>query len=187
MSTTRIKTLLGAKVILIALVVMMVEQFVSPALRGAEPETPYKQSPGVQLSVELRDGSRVIGETMEDTLSFHSATLGEMKLRWSGIRTIDYGAETDAAHLTASNGDSFTVQLSADALRLKTEFGDTKLPMTLIRSIKVSLLTNSNGFAASGATNKRVFCWRLICGTDRTSSEKLWTTPRNSIRVPWET
>jgi hypothetical protein len=115
---------------------------------------PALNSPGVQLSVELRDGSRVIGDTMEDTLSFHSATLGDMKLRWSDIHTIEYGTETDAAHLTASNGDSFTVQLSADALHLKTEFGDTKLPMALIRSIKVSLLTNSNGFAASGATNK---------------------------------
>jgi hypothetical protein len=94
---------------------------------------------GVQLTIELRDGSRVVGKSLEDILSFHSAALGDMKLAWAGIRSIEYaGANTDFARLTAANGDGFAVQLSTDVLRVETGFGQTELPVKLIRSIKVS-------------------------------------------------
>ncbi len=105
-----------------------------------------------QLTVELRDGSRVIGTPVEESLSFHSATLGDVKLPWEGIRTVEYSSDNDinTAHLTAANGDAFTVQISIDTLRLATGFGATELPLKLIRSIQVATLTGANGLAASG-------------------------------------
>lgn len=102
-----------------------------------------------QLTIELRDGSRVVGKTLGDTLSFHSAALGDMKLSWAGIRAIEYTADSDTARLTATNGDGFTIQLAEDTLSVETGFGKTDLPMKLIRSIKVALIAMPDLPAAS--------------------------------------
>jgi hypothetical protein len=106
---------------------------------------------GVQLTIELRDGSRVVGKSVEDALSFHSATLGDAKLPWSGIRSIEYaGTNTSASRLTAAAGDAFAVTLAADALRLETGFGLNEFPVKFIRSVKVSTpsMGTSGGAAA---------------------------------------
>lgn len=94
---------------------------------------------GFQLTIELQDGSRVVGKTIEDTLSFRSAALGDMKLPWASIRSIEYSAD-GTARLTATNGDTFTVQFAADTLPVQTSFGKTELPVKVIRSIKVTPL-----------------------------------------------
>jgi len=106
-----------------------------------------------QLSIELRDGSHVVGQTVEDTLSLHSASMGDMKLSWSGIRSIEYASDTGPAKLTATNGDTFVVQLTADTLPVQTGFGKTELPVKLIRGIKVTSPAKSSAPAESG--------WRL--------------------------
>ena len=106
---------------------------------------------GVQLSIELRDGSRLVGKSVEDTLSFHSGALGDMKLAWAGIRSIEYaGTNTSAARLTATNGDVFAITLAAELLRVETGFGQTELPVKLLRSVKVAL--PATAAAASTAT-----------------------------------
>jgi hypothetical protein len=111
---------------------------------------PTSQS-GFQLTIELRDGSRVVGKSLEDTLSFHSAALGDMKLPWAGIRSIEYaGANAVGARLTATNGDGFTVQLAAETLRVETGFGQTDLPVKLIRSVKVTPPAKPNAVAGAG-------------------------------------
>ncbi len=96
-------------------------------------------NPPPRLTVELRDGSRVVGQSVDDTVSVHSAAIGNLKLAWATLRAIEFAASTDdAARLTATNGDGFTVQLDANTLGLKTDFGKTELPVKLIRSIKVA-------------------------------------------------
>jgi len=101
-------------------------------------EAPAAES-GVQLTIELRDGSHVVGKSLENTLSFHSSTLGDMKFPWVGIRSIEYaGTNTSAARLAATNGDVFAVTLAAESLRVETGFGRTELPVKLIRSVKVA-------------------------------------------------
>ena len=42
-----------------------------------------------RLTVELRDGSRVIGQSVDDSLEFHSALLGSLKLKVEDLRSID--------------------------------------------------------------------------------------------------
>jgi hypothetical protein len=102
------------------------------------PAAPATSESGFQLTIELRDGSRVVGKSLEDTVSFHSGALGDVKLSWGGIRAIEYAAATDMARLTATNGDGFSVQLAADTLAVETGFGKTDLPVKLIRSVKVT-------------------------------------------------
>lgn len=106
----------------------------SPAIAAPAVRADY------QLTVELRDGSRVIGRGLETSLSVHSAIVGDMKLPWAGIQSIEYAGDGDAAHLTAANDDKFTVQVSIKALSLETDFGKINLPLKLIRSIKVKPL-----------------------------------------------
>jgi hypothetical protein len=93
---------------------------------------------GFQLTIELRDGSRVIGKTPNDNLGFHSTTLGDLKLSWAAIRAIDYTANADTARLTATNGDGINVKPAAGTVRVETSYGKSKIPMKLIQSIKVS-------------------------------------------------
>lgn len=110
-----------------------------------------------RLTVELRDGSRVVGQSVENTVSVHSAAMGDLKLAWAGIRSIEYAASTDAARLTATNGDGFAVQLNMDTLRLETDFGKTELPVKLIRSIKVTPEPKRKIASATPAVNATGF------------------------------
>jgi hypothetical protein len=109
---------------------------------------------GVQLSIELRDGSRVVGKSAEATLAIHSAALGEVKFAWPGIRSIEFtGTNTSVARLTATNGDAFAISLDADALRVETSFGQAEMPVKLIRSVKVA---PSAGTATAGPGTVRL-------------------------------
>jgi hypothetical protein len=109
------------------------------------------QSP-VQLTIELRDGSRVVGKSPGDTLGVHSAAMGDLQLSWAAIRSIEYaGTNTSLARLTAANGDGFAVTLAADALRVETAFGQTEMPVKLIRSVKVAPPARQATAAAVGA------------------------------------
>ena len=120
-----------------------------PNIQAASTDT---DKSGFQLTVELRDGSRVVGQSAEDTLSVHSAAMGNLKLAWVTIRSIEYAANSDTARLTATNGDGFAVQLDADTLRLTTDFGKTELPVKMIRSIKVALGTKRTITATTTAS-----------------------------------
>jgi len=99
----------------------------------------------IQLTIDLRDGSRVVGKSLEDTLSLHSALLGDMKLAWARIRSIECAAGADMARLTAANGDGFAMQFAVQSLGVDTSFGKTELPVKLIRSIKVAGGLSSGG------------------------------------------
>jgi hypothetical protein len=101
-----------------------------------------------QLTIELRDGSRVVAKSLDDSVSFHSPAMGDLKLTWAGIRSIEYAAGTNSARLTTTNGDAFTVMFATDALRVETGFGQTTLPVKLIRSLKVSAAPKSSAPAA---------------------------------------
>ncbi|HUB86942.1 MAG TPA: protein kinase [Verrucomicrobiae bacterium] len=113
---------------------------------------------GLQLTIDLRDGSHVVGKTTEDTLAVHSAALGDMRLSWTSIRSIEYDNNTSLARLTETNGDALTVQLTSSTLPLQTGFGATALPVGVIRSIKVSPPTGQS-IAATGPAG-----WRLTIG-----------------------
>jgi len=96
--------------------------------------------PSIQLSVDLRDGSRVVGKNLDDTLSFHSAALGDSKISWSAIRSLEFTDSNNTARLTTTTGDTFTVQLTPDSLHVESGFGKTELPVKMISSVKASLI-----------------------------------------------
>jgi hypothetical protein len=104
---------------------------------------------GPQLTIELRDGSHVVARSLEETVNFHSPAMGDLKPTWAAIRSIEYGDGTNTARLTMTNGDAFTVEAGAEALRVETGFGQTALPVKLIRSVKVSPPARAKGVAGA--------------------------------------
>ncbi|HEY5503681.1 MAG TPA: LamG-like jellyroll fold domain-containing protein, partial [Sedimentisphaerales bacterium] len=103
---------------------------------------------GFRLTIELRDGSRIVGKSLDNALRFHSSVLGDLKLPLENIRSID-GVTTNLAKLTTANGDVLTGWFIASVLRAETSFGKTELPVKLIRSVRISSM-NKVGQLPSG-------------------------------------
>ena len=98
------------------------------------------QPTGFRLTVELRDGSRVIGKGGDDAFKFHSDVLGDMKLSLDRVRSVECQAKTNSAKLTTSSGDTLAVQFAMKEIRIEAAFGSFKLPVSLIKSVRVSVL-----------------------------------------------
>lgn len=105
--------------------------------RSVSAEPPATNQPAPRLTVELRDGSRVIGQSADDSMKFHSALLGDLKLAMTNISTLEFTA-TNAAKLTAANGDVLAVQTVGEKLPLQTSFGPVKLALDSIRRLSIS-------------------------------------------------
>lgn len=102
---------------------------------SAGPATPAPSAP--RLTVELRDGSRVVGQSVDDVLKFDSTLLGRLKLPVASVRAIDCRT-TNTATLTATNGDVLVGRLASPDLRVDTGFGRVELPVPSVRRIQFS-------------------------------------------------
>jgi hypothetical protein len=113
-----------------------------------------------RLAIELRDGSHLVGKSLDDILDFHTPAMGDLKLAWTGIRSIQdvrslyvgMNETLEMGRLAAANGDVYDVQFAARSVRLETSFGKTELPVKLIRSVSVSAI-GSSGQAGGAASN----------------------------------
>jgi len=96
------------------------------------------QPTGFHLTIELQDGSRIIGKSADQAYQFHSDVVGEMRLPLERIRSIECSAKTNSAQLTTTNGDTLTVQWATKEVRVETAFGNFKLPANLIKRVQIS-------------------------------------------------
>jgi len=90
-----------------------------------------------RLTIELRDGSRVVGDSGHDALKFHSTLLGDLKLRVKDIRSVECVSSNSAKLMTVS-GDTLTVWFADSTVMAKTSFGRVELAVNSIRKITVS-------------------------------------------------
>ena len=90
-----------------------------------------------RLTVELRDGSRVVGTCVEKFFKFHSALLGELKLEVQNIRSVEC-VSTNSAKLSTANGDSLTVSFAEPEFAVKTSFGTVELAVDSVHSLTVT-------------------------------------------------
>jgi len=98
---------------------------------GADTVTP------AQLTVELRDGSRLVGQSTEKHFKFHSDLLGDLKLPVTAIRSMDCTA-TNEAKLITTRGDTLTVSFADSDFDLKTSFGKVTITVATLRHLSVS-------------------------------------------------
>ena len=94
-------------------------------------------APEVRLTVELRDGSRVVGVPVGKNFRFHSALLGELKLAVGDIRSVEC-VSSNAVKLTTANGDVLTVGFAESSFALKTGFGKIEIVAASLRKLTVS-------------------------------------------------
>ena len=105
----------------------------APLLASPPPDT----NPPPRLTVELRDGSRVIGTSVEKNFKFHSALLGDLKLEVKDISSIEC-VSSNSAKLTTAKGDTLTVWFVNPEFGVKTGFGKVELPVNSVRKLTVS-------------------------------------------------
>jgi hypothetical protein len=95
---------------------------------------------GFRLTVELRDGSRIIGKSKNDIFQFRSDTLGDINLSLGKIRSVESLAKTNFARLTTVSADSLTIEYAMAEIRVDTAYGQVELPVSLIKNMRVSVL-----------------------------------------------
>ena len=98
---------------------------------------------GFRLTVELQDGSKIIGKSGDDNFLFKSEVLGEIKLPLERVRSIECQAKTNSVKLTTFSGDTLAVQFAMKEIRVEAAFGNFKLPVGLIRRVQVSAIGKS--------------------------------------------
>jgi hypothetical protein len=96
------------------------------------------------VSVDLRDGSEIIGQVISEKLLFESSLLGKFELSVKSIHMIEWDANGPEAWLEATNGDRLQVKLPAPDLRLNTSFGEAKLPIKTVRRLTVKGVATSS-------------------------------------------
>ncbi|MGD0253160.1 MAG: LamG domain-containing protein [Verrucomicrobiota bacterium] len=112
---------------------VLISIFFSGSLSGA---FATDTNPPPYLTVELRDGSRVIGQSLESTIRFHSTLLGDLKLEVKDVRSIDC-VSSNTAKLTAANGDELSGWFVNPRIRVGTSFGKVELSVDSIRKLTV--------------------------------------------------
>ncbi len=104
---------------------------------GPASASPANTNPPPRLTVDLRDGSRVVGQSVEKNFKFHSALLGDLKLEVKDIRSVEC-VSSNSAKLTTVSGDNLTVWFVDCGFAVKTSFGKVELAVDSIRKFTVS-------------------------------------------------
>lgn len=76
-------------------------------------------NPPPRLTVELRDGSRVVGDSVAKNFEFQSALLGKIKMAVKDIRAVEC-VSSNSVKLSTVNGDSLTVAFADSSFAVKT-------------------------------------------------------------------
>ena len=90
-----------------------------------------------RLTVELQDGSRLVGVSVGKIFEFQSALLGKIKLAVKDIRSVEC-VSTNSAKVTTANGDSLSVSFVNPQFAMKTGFGKVDLQVSSVRKISVA-------------------------------------------------
>jgi hypothetical protein len=108
----------------------------SPNAPG-QPATPEATVRPLTLTVELRDGSRLLGSPTLTNLQMR-ASFGTVGLDLNLVQTIQFAEDKETATIALQNGDKMTGALKLEALELKTSFGEVRLPLPVIRRVSIS-------------------------------------------------
>lgn len=93
-------------------------------------------NPPTRLTIELRDGSRIIGTSAEKFFKFHSTLLGNLKMEVKDIRSVEC-VSSNLTRLTTANGDNLAVSFVDSEFAVKTSFGKVELPVDSVHKLTV--------------------------------------------------
>ncbi|MCG3150252.1 MAG: hypothetical protein PCFJNLEI_03733 [Verrucomicrobiae bacterium] len=92
-----------------------------------------------RLTIQLTDGSRLLGTPARKRLLVQSETLGKLEVPLDKIRTVTFTASRDDVLITLQNGDKIQSAISDAPVDLATVFGPVTLPWDKITTITVAL------------------------------------------------
>lgn len=121
-------------------------------------ENPSTNKTIVELTVDLKDGSRLVGASLNDPWRFHSESLGDLQLPVRGIASLEFSGSANAAKLTATNGDVMNIQFVGKTFLVETSFGKAVVPAQLLTKVKVTL---KNYGEKSELTNSLLSFWNF--------------------------
>jgi len=104
---------------------------------AADAEAPAKPVE-YALTIDLEEGSRILGISGDKGFKFHSDILGDIDLPLDHVRAVEVPAKGEAVKLTTSSGDELKVQFAMKTISVETAFGNFTLPVELIRKVWVS-------------------------------------------------
>ncbi len=110
-------------------VLLMVAIFAAGVARAEE-----KEAEPVRVSMELIDGSRLVGTTAESSFRLVSF-FGEVALPARQIRSIRFNEDRETVEIRLLNNDRLSGVLKIHVLNLKTLFGDVEVPLAQCRKI----------------------------------------------------
>ena len=90
-----------------------------------DPDTP--EAPP-SWSVELDDGSRIVGIPTLKVLKVHNALIGNVEVPLERITSVEYSEDHKTAKVEGANGDILQVTIDCTDFEVKTLFGDVRLP-----------------------------------------------------------
>ena len=91
----------------------------------------------LRLTVELHDGSRIIGVPAVSNLQMRTS-FGNVGVDLTRLRSLQFTEGKETVEAGFQNGDKFTGALLMEAVELKTDFGAVKIPVAVIRRMSVS-------------------------------------------------
>jgi hypothetical protein len=111
------------------------------ALFSTNAASTAKDSPaGFRLTVDLRDGTRIVGRSGGENLRFQSDVLGDLKLPLEKIRSVEVVGKTNSVRLTTTSGDTLTVRFLMVEIAVEAGFGKVQLPVSSIKTLRVAPL-----------------------------------------------
>lgn len=91
----------------------------------------------LRLTVELRDGSRVVGKGCDDKFEFRSEIFGKIRLLPEQIGVIEFDPKTNTVQLCAASGDKLSVLMETKEIHVETSFGNVSISRDSIRRLRV--------------------------------------------------
>jgi hypothetical protein len=93
-----------------------------------------KSNDPIRVSMDLTDGSRLIGTVEETSFRFVSA-IGKIELPQSQIKSIQFNTDRETAAIRLRNNDQLSGVLDLRALYVQTLFGKVEVPLAQCRKI----------------------------------------------------
>ena len=91
----------------------------------------------VQVTLDLSDGSHLIGTTPLTTLPLRSETLGTMAIPIAKVRSLKFSPDHESLVVAFVNGDKLQGSLGTVALELQTLLGTVRVPWEHVATIEV--------------------------------------------------
>lgn len=116
----------------------------TPFPLAAEKPAQATESSGVRLTVELTDGSRIMGSPAESGLRWETE-IGPTDIQWRLLHSAERDGEKPGFSLRFRNGDQARGEEKAKAVALKTVLGELNVPLAVTRRIRVHTQAGEGG------------------------------------------